>query len=88
MKRKSNSNLTFVTNMKSHVASFHEGKKPLKCTICEYSCSLRITMKTHVALVHDGKKPFKCDICNYCCFQKQQMKQHTLKKHEGKKFDI
>ena len=85
MKKKSHSNVTFVTtfsqnsNMKSHVASFHEGKKPFKCDICDHSFSQKRDLNTHVASVHEEKKQFKCDICNYCCFLKQHMKQHVKK---------
>ena len=35
--------------MKQHVLSVHEGKKPFKCDICDYSCSQKGHMKTHVA---------------------------------------
>ena len=74
--------------MTRHVGSVHEGKKPFKCEICDFRCSLKGTMKSHVESVHEGKKPFKCDICNYCCFLRHQMKQHVKKKHGGKNFDI
>ena len=42
--------------MKTHVAMVHEKKKPFKCDICYYSCSLKSTMKIHVASVHEEKK--------------------------------
>ena len=42
--------------MKTHAASVHEGKKPFKCDICDYRCSLKGSMKTHVSSVHEGKK--------------------------------
>ena len=70
--------------MKSHVASVHEGKKPFKCDICDYSCSQKGHMKTHVESVHEGKKSFKCDICDYSCSQKSGMKTHVESVHEGK----
>ena len=52
----------------------HEGKKPFKCDICDYSCSLKSTMKTHVESVHEKKKPFECKICDFSCSQKGKLK--------------
>ena len=69
MKRR-HSNETFATSdvlknniyLKTHVASVHEGKKPFRRDICDYSCSLKGSMNNmekHVAAVHEEKKPFK-----------------------------
>ena len=58
--------------MKTHVASVHEGKKPFKCDMCDYSFSLKNTMKRHVMTVHGGKKPS----------QKGSMKTHVASVHE------
>ena len=30
---------SFKTNLKKHIEAIHEGKKPQKCSICDYSCS-------------------------------------------------
>ena len=64
MMERSHSNVKFVTaailkkrHMNRHVVSVHEGKKPFKCEICDYSCSLKRTLKKHVAAVHEGEKP-------------------------------
>ena len=43
-------------SMNDHVASVHEGVKPFKCDICQYSCSEKDSMKKHVASVHEEKK--------------------------------
>ena len=53
--------------MNKHVESVHEGKKPFKCDICDYSSSQKGHLKTHVASVHEGQKTFKCHICDYIC---------------------
>ena len=45
--------------MKSHVTYVHEGKKPFKCDICDYTSSGKNNMEKHVAAVHEEKKPFK-----------------------------
>ena len=63
----------------------HEGKKPLKCDICDYQCSRKDYMKRHVASLHEGKKPFKCNICDCSFSQKSHMKKHVTSVHEGKK---
>ena len=73
-----------MSTLSAHVASVHEGKKPFKCNICDYSSSLKHHMKKHVDSVHEGKKPFKCDICDYTCSQKSNMKRHVASVHEEK----
>jgi hypothetical protein len=62
------SNVTFVSGkLNHHVASGHEGRKPYKCHICNYSSSEKGEMNNHV---HERKEPFKCDICDYSCTRK------------------
>ena len=68
-----------------HISLVHEGKKPFKCEVCDYSCSQRSTMNVHVASVHERKKPFKCNICDYSCSQKGNMERHVSMVHEKKK---
>ena len=53
------------SDMNKHFESIHEGKKPFRCEICDYSCSQEGAMHIYVASVHEGKKPFKCEICDY-----------------------
>ena len=45
------------------IGSVHEGKKPFRCEVCDYSCTEKRNMIRHISLVHEGKKN-KCDICN------------------------
>ena len=47
----------------NHVASIHEGLKPLKCESCDYSSSLKHNMKKDVSSFHEGNKSFKCNVC-------------------------
>ena len=70
---------------KMHIASVHEGKKPFKCQICDYSCTQKTDMTHHVSFVHEKKEPFKCDICSYSCFLKHDIKKHLESVHEEKK---
>ena len=46
------------SDMNRHVSSVHEGKKPFKCDICDYTCSLKQQMKTHVVKKHKFKLQF------------------------------
>ena len=39
-----------------NIRSIHEGKKPFKCSICDYSCSENLNR--HISSVHEVKKPF------------------------------
>ena len=63
------------TTLAQHI-KIHEGKKPFRCDICDYSCSQKSNMKTHVASVHEEKKPFKCNICEYGCSTKSILNKH------------
>ena len=42
--------------MKTHAASVHEEKKPIKCDICDYSCSVISTLKKLVVSVHEERR--------------------------------
>ena len=44
------------SKLDTQISSDHEGKKPFKCEICDYSFSRKSAMKTHVASVHIEKK--------------------------------
>ena len=91
MRKRNLSNVKFVTNislkhyMKEPVESIHEGNKPLKCEICDSTCSTEVNLKKYVERVHDKKKPFKCEICDYTFTQKTQPKKHVESFHEKKK---
>jgi uncharacterized Zn-finger protein len=50
-------------NLKRHIESVHEGKKPYKCKLYEESLSVKRHLKKHIESVHDGKKPLKCEFC-------------------------
>ena len=45
-------------SMNIHVASVHEGKKPFRCNICDYSCSQKSNMKSHITYVHEAIQLF------------------------------
>ena len=59
-------------NLKRHVASVHEGKKPFKCKVCDYKSSRQGNLNQNIISVHDEKKPFKCEVCDYSCSLKEK----------------
>ena len=71
-------------NLKSHIGSVHEGKKPFKCDICSAKFTENGSLKKHIALVHEGKKPFKCAICDAKFSRKPYLNSHIASAHELK----
>ena len=51
-------------NLKMHIQSVHERKKPFKCNFCDTSFSQKGHMNYHIKFVHEGKKPFLCNVCD------------------------
>ena len=49
---------TFATesNLKRHIQSIHEGKKPFKCNICDGEFAQKNHVKRHIRSVHEEKK--------------------------------
>ena len=68
----------------SCISSWRE-KKPIKCDICDYSCTVISTLKKLVASVDEGKKPIKCDIGDYSCSVISTLRKHVASVHEEKK---
>ena len=67
------SSLKSKRNLKNHIASVHERKKPFKCIICDTSFTTKQSLKNHIASVHEGKKPFQCNICDANFAQNYQL---------------
>ena len=70
------------SNLKAHVASVHEGKKPLKCDSCDYKSFPKTDLNRHIVSVHEGNKPFKCEIYQQTTTTKQTLKNHVSPVHE------
>ncbi|XP_014247453.1 oocyte zinc finger protein XlCOF6-like [Cimex lectularius] len=71
----------------------HTGRKPFKCSICEYSCKTRFCLKRHEQ-IHDrdnhrrsdegldqnmeAVKPYRCSLCSFSSSRKNSLKSHFL----------
>ena len=77
-------NKTFSTkgNLKKHVSSVHERKKPFECEICNKVFFEKGTLKIHISSVHEKKKSFECDICEKTFAVKDKLKRHVSFVHE------
>ena len=49
--------------LKRHVESVHEEKKPFMCNICSAIYARNETLKSHKTSVHERKNPFQCNAC-------------------------
>ena len=72
-------------SMKKHITIVHEGEKPFKCSICNYSASTKQHLDMHITSVHEVKKTFKCSICDARFGRSHHLKSHVASVHEGKK---
>ena len=64
--------------------SVHEGKKPHKCSICDYSFGKKGKLKRHIQSVHEKNKPHKCSICDYTASHIGNLRKHIKSVHEEK----
>lgn len=46
----------------NHTQQGQKGKKPFKCGICDYRCSLKSCMKSHVSSVHEENTKRKSEL--------------------------
>ena len=70
-------------SLQIHIRSFHEGKEPFNCKICDNSCSLNsISLKKPTPI---QEQTFKCKFCDFGCASKCTLKKHVDRVHEGKR---
>ena len=43
-------------HLKRHISSVHEGKKPFKCSNCNFCSAFSRDLNTHISSVHEKKK--------------------------------
>ena len=68
-------------NLKMHIESVHEQKKPFKCNICDVGFSHKGYLDKHI---HEEKKPFKCNDCGTSYSRKGNLNRHIKSVHERK----
>ena len=51
-------------NLKSHIKTVHEKRKPFKCYICNKSFVRNDILKKHITSKHEQKQPFFCSVNN------------------------
>uniref|UniRef100_A0A146L4C6 Zinc finger protein 568 n=1 Tax=Lygus hesperus TaxID=30085 RepID=A0A146L4C6_LYGHE len=61
----------------------HSGKKPYKCTKCDYRGTLKASLQSHMR-VHESCK-FKCDQCDFKARRSYGLKIHKRVNHTGER---
>ena len=69
-----------------HIHIVHEGKKYLKCELCDKSFENKILWK-HIGKFHEGYIYPKCESCGKSFYGARYLNQHIDRVHEGKKDD-
>ena len=49
---------TQKSNLNTHIAAIHEGRKRLKCDTCDAKFTQKSKLNTHVVTVHEEMKPY------------------------------
>ena len=77
----------FLANkdLRKHVETVHEGKKPHSCSICDTKFASKHNLNSHVRKVHDKIKPFVCHYCSHCFSENYHIKTNVANVHKGKK---
>ena len=58
-----------IFDLKKHIESVHDQKKPFKYDICDQTYYQYFDLKKHIKSVHEKKNPFKCEICDHISSQ-------------------
>ena len=72
-------------DMNRHVASVHEGKRPLKCEFCDNTFSRQSNLIYHVSSVHEDKKLYNCEFCTQTFTLRCCMNEYVASIHEREK---
>lgn len=72
------------TSLTSHVASVHEGKKPIfQCDQCSKKFARKNGLSQHMNVTHNGET-VKCEFCNKELSSKSYLTYHIAAVHEKK----
>ena len=74
-------NFTQETDLNNHIKTVHEGKKPFKCKICDYSCIKKPDLNQHIESDHKVKNLVKLE--NFA--QNRGLIKHIMTIHKGEK---
>ena len=58
------SSFTRNNDLKRHISSVHEGKRPFNCEKCDSTFKESSHLKSHERRVHEGTKTFSCTYCD------------------------
>ena len=78
-----NATYTRPVNLKRHIESVHEGKKPFKCSECDSSFTQSGHLKKHIETVHEKNKSWVCEFCQKSFCRKDQLNSHIISIHPG-----
>ena len=71
------------SGLQVHIQTFHEGKKPYKCSLCEKYFSSKALLSRHFNQVHEKKRPYGCHLCDLRFGQKAHLVTHLKGKHKS-----
>ena len=72
-------------DLKTHISSVHEEKKPFKCGMCKSKFSEKKSLTRHMVLIHKAEKSIiKCKVCHAVFTELTDLKRHVALAHEGK----
>ena len=72
-------------DLKQHIGTEHEGKKPHNCSLCNSSFILKAQLSRHFKNVHEKYRPHKCSVCDKGFSEARGLSHHIAHVHEGKK---
>ncbi|QQP56964.1 Uncharacterized protein FKW44_001809 [Caligus rogercresseyi] len=70
-----------IINLRTHVATVHEGKKNYPCPECDKNFTQKGNLKAHITTIHQKLKNFQCVYCHKLFSQKGNMKTHIKNTH-------
>ncbi|XP_040574997.1 uncharacterized protein [Lepeophtheirus salmonis] len=70
-----------IINLRTHVATVHEGKKNYPCPECDKNFTQKGNLKAHITTIHQKMKNFQCVYCHKLFSQKGNMKTHIKNTH-------
>ena len=79
------SGFSYSKDLRIHIETVHEGKRPHVCPKCDAKFARREKLKKHLLRVHEKIKPFVCNYCGHGFFDNYHLKTHINNVHEGKK---